>query len=94
MSSTENQSQLESRVSQLAEHLATIRRNTEKVISENQRLREVVRLAESELHKRRDQIQKLERELSDATNKQQDAKLRVEHAIDKLDQIMTQPSQE
>jgi regulator of replication initiation timing len=74
--------------------MATIRRNTEKMMSENQRLREVVRLAESELRKRRDQIQQLERELHDENDKRQEAKSRVEHAMEKLDQIITEPSQE
>lgn len=94
MNSSENQCQLETRITLLTEHMATIRRNTEKMMSENQRLREVVRLAESELRKRRDQIQQLERELHDENDKRQEAKSRVEHAMEKLDQIITEPSQE
>jgi len=94
MNSSENQSQLETRIALLTEHMSTIRRNTEKMMSENQRLREVVRLAESELRKRRDQIQQLERELHDEQDKRQEATSRVEHAMEKLDQIITEPSQE
>ncbi|PCI44385.1 MAG: hypothetical protein COB41_04585 [Proteobacteria bacterium] len=94
MNSSENQCQLETRITLLTEHIATIRRNTEKMMSENQRLREVVRLAESELRKRRDQIQQLERELHDGNDKRQEAKSRVEHAMEKLDQIITEPSRE
>ncbi len=94
MNSSENQCQLETRIALLTEHMSTIRRNTEKMMSENQRLREVVRLAESELRKRRDQIQQLERELHDGHDKRQEAKSRVEHAMEKLDQIITVPSQE
>jgi len=94
MNSSENQSQLETRITLLTEHMSTIRRNTEKMMSENQRLREVVRLAESELRKRRDQIQQLEREIHDGQEKRQEAKSRVEHAMEKLDQIITVPSQE
>ncbi|MBL4760751.1 MAG: hypothetical protein JKY80_07880 [Mariprofundaceae bacterium] len=94
MNSSENQCQLETRITLLTEHMATIRRNTEKMMSENQRLREVVRLAESELRKRRDQIQQLERELHDEHGKRQEAKSRVEHAMERLDQIITEPSQE
>ncbi|MDQ6956056.1 MAG: hypothetical protein Q9M21_02550 [Mariprofundaceae bacterium] len=94
MNSSENQSQLETRIALLTEHMSTIRRNTEKMMSENQRLREVVRLAESELRKRRDQIQQLEREIHDGQEKRQEAKSRVEHAMEKLDQIITVPSQE
>jgi len=94
MNSSENQSQLETRITLLTEHMSTIRRNTEKMMSENQRLREVVRLAESELRKRRDQIQQLEREIHDGQEKRQEAKSRVDHAMEKLDQIITVPSQE
>ena len=94
MNSSENQSQLETRIALLTEHMSTIRRNTEKMMSENQRLREVVRLAESELRKRRDQIQQLEGELHDEQDKRQEATSRVEHAMEKLDQIITEPSQE
>lgn len=94
MNSSENQCQLEIRIALLTEHMSTIRRNTEKMMSENQRLREVVRLAESELRKRRDQIQQLERELHDEHDKRQEAKNRVEHAMEKLDQIITEPRQE
>lgn len=94
MNSSENQCQLETRIALLTEHMSTIRRNTEKMMSENQRLREVVRLAESELRKRRDQTQQLERELHDEHDKRQEAKNRVEHAMEKLDQIITDPSQE
>jgi len=94
MNSSENQCQLETRIALLTEHMAAIRRNTEKMMSENQRLREVVRLAESELRKRRDQIQQLEHELHDESDKRQEAKSRVEHAMEKLDQIIIEPSQE
>jgi len=94
MNSSENQSQLETRIALLTEHMSTIRRNTEKMMSENQRLREVVRLAESELRKRRDQVQQLERELHDEHEKRQEATSRVEHAMEKLDQIIIEPSQE
>ncbi len=94
MNNSENQCQLETRITLLTEHIATIRRNTEKMMSENQRLREVVRLAESELRKRRDQIQQLERELHGENDKRQEAKNRVEHAMEKLDQIITEPSKE
>jgi len=94
MNSSDNQNEFETRVAVLAGHMSTIRRNTEKLMSENQRLREVVRLAESELRKRRDQIQQLERELHEEHDKRQEAKSRVEHAMGKLDQIITEPNQE
>jgi len=94
MSSSENQCQIEERITLLKEHLSAIRSNTEKVISENRRLREITRLAEKELRKRRDQIQKLEQELNKECDRRQEAQNRVEHAVERLDQIMTEPNQE
>ncbi|MDX8398378.1 MAG: hypothetical protein R8K49_08680 [Mariprofundaceae bacterium] len=94
MDSTDNQSQFKVRIETLSEHLSDIRRNTEKLIAENHRLREVVRLAESELRKRRDQVQQLEGEINEAQYKRHEAQGRVDHAIEKLDQIITNQEQE
>ncbi len=78
------------RIEALELHLAAIRRTMEKLIAENRRMREVVRLAESELRKRRDQVQKLESEIQRLQNERLEAKARVENAIDKLDELMQQ----
>ena len=83
------QQALESRIEQLTEHLSTSRRNMEKTIADNHRMREVVRIAESELRKRRDQVQKLESELEGLQNSRLEAKARVEHAMEKLDDLIT-----
>ena len=88
MSAADNQEAIGQRVEKLTEHMAAIRRNQEKLMAENQRLREVVRLAESELRKRRDQVQHLESELQGLQGDRLDAKARVESAIDKLDHLM------
>lgn len=88
MSASDNQQAFRERIEALTEHLASIRRNMEKLMAENQRLREVVRLAESELRKRRDQVQQLENELQGVTSDRNEARARVESAIDKLDQLM------
>jgi len=80
---------LESRIQQLSEHIGVIRRNMETLIADNHRLREVVRLAESELRKRRDQVQNLEAELQSLQNSKLEAKARVEHAMEKLDELIT-----
>jgi chromosome segregation ATPase len=79
---------LEVRVEQLADHLSAIRRNMEKTIADNQRMHEVVRIAENELHKRRDQVQTLESELDTLQNDRLEAKARVEHAMEKLDKLV------
>ncbi len=88
MSAADNQEAIQQRVSKLTEYMSAIRRNQEKLMAENQRLREVVRLAESELRKRRDQVQHLESELQAHQSDRLDAKARVESAIEKLDHLM------
>jgi len=88
MSAADNQEAIQARVTKLTEYMSAIRRNQEKLMAENQRLREVVRLAESELRKRRDQVQTLESELQGIQNDRLDAKARVESAIEKLDHLM------
>jgi len=82
------QQALNERIQLLSEHLATIRRNMEKTIADNHRMREVVRIAENELRKRRDQVQQLENELESLQNSRIEAKARVEHAMEKLDELM------
>jgi len=88
MSAADNQEAIQERVTKLTEYMSAIRRNQEKLMAENQRLREVVRLAESELRKRRDQVQHLESELQGHQSDRLDAKARVESAIEKLDHLM------
>jgi len=84
------QQALESRIESLTEHLSAIRRQMEKLIAENRRMREVVRLAESELRKRRDQVQNLEAELHSVQDGRLEAKARVEHAMEQLDELISE----
>lgn len=85
-----NQDAVSQRITRLNEVLLDVRRSMERLMAENQRMREVLRLAESELRKRRDEVQKLETEINSLQNSRLDAKARVEHAIEKLDELMTQ----
>ncbi len=79
------------RKQRLSSALAEIRRKMEGLMAENQRLREVVRLAESELRSRRDQVQQLESEMSELDDKRNEARTRVEHVMEKLDRLIVQP---
>ena len=87
MDALQQEQAVESRVEALAAHLATIRRNQEKVLVENKRLREVVRLAEGELRKRREQIESLQHEYQNLQNKRLEAKARVGQVIEKVDAL-------
>ncbi|MDX8395211.1 MAG: hypothetical protein R8K22_02220 [Mariprofundaceae bacterium] len=93
MGADDNQQAIQQRIELLTEHMSVIRRNMEKTIAENHRLREVVRLAESELRKRRDHVHKLESELQDLQSNRIDAKARVENAIDRLDHLIAETEQ-
>ncbi|HXH65518.1 MAG TPA: hypothetical protein VNH42_08440 [Mariprofundaceae bacterium] len=90
MQTDSNHDAIAQRIGQLNEAMAEIRRVMERLMAENQRMREVIRLAESELRKRRDQVQKLEGEIHGLQNDRLEAKARVEHAMEKLDELMTQ----
>jgi len=93
MSDHDNHDAIEQRIDALTGHLSTIRRNMEKLIAENQRLREVVRLAEAELRKRRDQVHRLESELNENQNKNQEILARVDNAIGKVDHLINNAEQ-
>jgi chromosome segregation ATPase len=90
MQSDSNHDAIAERVERLNEAMAEIRRAMERLMAENQRMREVIRLAESELRKRRDQVQQLEGEIHGLQNDRLEAKARVEHAMEKLDELMTE----
>ncbi len=76
------------RKEKLSVALAEIRRKMEGLMAENQRLREIVRLAESELRKRRDQVHQLENDLHGVDDKRREASGRVEHTMEKLDSLI------
>jgi hypothetical protein len=90
MDMQQDEQEVQARLDVLTEHLATIRRNHEQIIAENKRLREVARLAEGELRKRREQIEKLQLEQQNIENKSLDAKARIEHTIEKLDILVAE----
>jgi len=83
------QQELEQRIALLTEHLSEIRRNMEKLIADNHRMREVVRIAESELRKRRDQTQQRENELESLHNEKLEARARIEHVLEKVDELLS-----
>jgi ElaB/YqjD/DUF883 family membrane-anchored ribosome-binding protein len=85
-----DEQEIQQRLDALMEHLATIRRNHEQILAENKRLREVARLAEGELRKRREQIERLQLERQNIENKSLDAKARIEHTIEKLDMLVAE----
>jgi len=79
------------RKQRLSSALVEIRRKMEGLMAKNQRLSEVVRLAESELRNRRDQVQQLESEILGLKDKRREARTGVEHVMEKLDRLIAQP---
>ncbi len=82
------QEELQQRIDTLSNLLSEIRRNMEGLMAENQRLREVVRLAESELRNRRDQVQNLETTSKSIKDARAAAKEKVEQTIGKVDELI------
>jgi len=78
------------RQQKLIEALGEIRRKMEGLMAENQRLREVVRLAESELRKRRDQVQHMEQEIQGQDDKRLEARERMDQVMEQLDTLLEQ----
>jgi len=80
MSTHSEQDIIEQRLNSLHEHLNTIEQHLDKVLTENKRLRGIVRLAESELRKRRDRTEALERQLQAYQDAQDNASSPSEQA--------------
>ena len=78
------------RKEKLSAALAKIRRKMEGLVAENQRLREVVRLAEGELRKRRDQAQQMENNLHGLDDTRREVSGRMEDVMEKLDHLVIQ----
>jgi len=74
----------------LSDALGEIRRKMEGLMAENQRLREVVRLAEGELRKRRDQVQHMEQEIQGLDDKRSEARARMDDVMEQLDTLLEQ----
>jgi len=91
MSSTDLNPAFAERKQKLTDALGEIRRKMEGLMAENQRLREVVRLAESELRKRRDQVQQMEQDFQGVDDKRSEARARMEHVMEQLDNLLEQP---
>lgn len=85
---------IQARLEMLMEHLQTIRRNHEQILSENKRLREVARLAEGELRKRREQIERLQMEHHNSESKRLEAKSRIEKTMENLDLLAAESARQ
>jgi len=76
------------RLDDLKGALGDIRRNMESLVAENHRLREVVRLAESELRNRRDQVQRIETDLQSSDDSRLEIQARITNAMEKIDSLL------
>lgn len=82
------------KIETLRTHLNKVASRLEAQAAENTRLRDVLRLAEAELEKRREEIREMEDEISTLQRERNEARARVEHAIGRLDKLMQQGTQE
>lgn len=92
MSGESSRELFQAKIDELGQMLGRIRRNMESLAAENHRLKEVVRLAEAELRNRRDQVQRLEKELQTYSHRRLEVRARVEHALEKIDGLLAAES--
>jgi len=90
MSNTDLHQAFSERKQKLSDALGEISSKMEGLMAENQRLREVVRLAESELRKRRDQVQHMEQEIQGLDDKRSEARARMDDVMEQLDTLLEQ----
>lgn len=81
-------SELKERIVQLEHWVQAVRRKMESLIVENRRMKEIVRLAEEELRKRRDQVHRLKEENFRLRQAQAEAKAKVAHVVQKIDNVL------
>jgi len=79
---------LKSQIEKISQSMAQSLRNMEKVMAENLRLRELLRLAESDLRQRREQIHQLETRLESMQSTRVEAQENIDQAVNRLDHIL------
>ncbi len=83
-------SELAARLARLSEALGGVQRLIERLAADNRRLREILRMAEQELKKRKERIAALEAEIARLREEKIEAKARVEQALSELDDVLAQ----
>jgi len=84
---------VQNRLDELSQMLGEIRRKMESLAAENHRLKEVVRLAESELRNRRDQVQRIETALQISDDQRLEVRARVANTMEKIDGLLAVENQ-
>jgi len=84
---------VQNRLDELSQMIGEIRRKMESLAAENHRLKEVVRLAESELRNRRDQVQRIETALQISDDQRLEVRARVANTMEKIDGLLTVENQ-
>jgi len=84
---------VQNRLDRLSQMIGEIRRKMESLAAENHRLKEVVRLAESELRNRRDQVQRIETALQISDDQRLEVRARVANTMEKIDGLLTVENQ-
>jgi len=84
---------VQNRLDELSQMIGEIRRKMESLAAENHRLKEVVRLAESELRNRRDQVQRIETALQISDDQRLEVRARVANTMEKIDGLLAVENQ-
>ncbi len=84
---------VQDRLDELSQMIGEIRRKMESLAAENHRLKEVIRLAESELRNRRDQVQRIETALQISDDQRLEVRARVANTMEKIDGLLAVENQ-
>ncbi|MDX8394238.1 MAG: hypothetical protein R8K21_06615 [Mariprofundales bacterium] len=89
MEDTDMKEAVHSRLHELHSSFFEVQTRLEHLLAENQRMREVIRLAESELRKRRDQVHKLEKKLQEQEKKRLESCAVVDRVLSEVDSLIS-----
>jgi len=84
---------LKKQIEKISQSMETSLLNLEKTMADNLRLRELLRLGESELRKRREQIHQLETQLEKMQQTRVAAQKNIDQAVNRLDQVLASASE-
>jgi len=85
----DNEALLQKQIEKISQSMEKSLFNIEKTMANNSRLRELLRLAESELRQRREQIHQLEIRLENMQETRVEAQQNIDQAVHRLDQMLT-----
>ncbi|MDQ6961004.1 MAG: hypothetical protein Q9M28_00535 [Mariprofundaceae bacterium] len=88
-----NEASIQKQIEKIAQAMEKSLINVEKVMADNLRLRELMRVSENELRQRREHIYQLETRLKKMQEKRVVAQKNIDQAVTRLDQMLNNSSE-